>query len=294
MVGEPERHVVTTVVALLLGAAVGALAWRSLQPTFAHPALQRENHRGAAIATAGGLVLVVAAVALEGTARLVEVVAADLGHEPIPSATRVPRLMVLVAVLGLGALGLVDDLVGTGESGGFKGHLGALARGRLTTGALKLFGGAAVCLVAVSLDIVAAPGRFLADAALVALAANLGNLFDRAPGRVGKVSVVCFVVLAIATGFDPRLAGTAVVVGAGVAVLLPDLRERVMLGDVGANVLGAALGLGVVVACGPVVRTVVLLLLVALNLASEAVSFSAVIGRVPPLRAADRLGRPRA
>jgi UDP-N-acetylmuramyl pentapeptide phosphotransferase/UDP-N-acetylglucosamine-1-phosphate transferase len=283
---------VTVLLAFLLGLGVGAAAWWSLGPTFAHPALQRENHRGAAIATAGGLVLVVAAVALEGGARLVEVVAADAGHQPIDLATRVPRLMVLVAVLGLGALGLVDDLVGTGESGGFAGHLGALVRGRLTTGALKLFGGAAVCLVAVSLDIVAAPGRFLADAALVALAANLGNLLDRAPGRVGKVSVLCFVVLALATGFDVRLAGTAVVVGAGLAVLLPDLRERVMLGDVGANVLGAALGLGVVVACGPLVRTVVLVVLVALNLASELVSFSAVISRVPPLRAVDQLGRP--
>jgi UDP-N-acetylmuramyl pentapeptide phosphotransferase/UDP-N-acetylglucosamine-1-phosphate transferase len=243
------------------------------------------------VATAGGLVLVLAAVVLEGSARLVEIVAADADLAPIDLETRIPRLMVLVAVLGLGALGLVDDLVGTGESGGFRGHLGALLRGRLTTGSLKLFGGAAVCVVAVSLDIVAAPGRFLADAALVALAANLGNLLDRAPGRVGKASIVAFVVLVLATGFDVRLAGTAAVVGAGIALLRPDLREQVMLGDAGANVLGAALGLGVVVACGPGVRTVVLVLLVVLNLASEAVSFSRVIERVPPLRAADRLGR---
>jgi UDP-N-acetylmuramyl pentapeptide phosphotransferase/UDP-N-acetylglucosamine-1-phosphate transferase len=243
------------------------------------------------VATAGGLVLVLTAVVLEGAARLVEIVAADNEMAPIDLETRIPRLMVLVAVLGLGALGLVDDLVGTGESGGFRGHLGALLRGRLTTGSLKLFGGAAVCVVAVSLDIVAAPGRFLADAALVALAANLGNLLDRAPGRVGKVSIVAFAVLVLATGFDVRLAGTAAVVGAAIALLWPDLRERVMLGDAGANVLGAALGLGVVVACGPGVRTVVLVLLVVLNLASEAVSFSRVIERVPPLRAADRLGR---
>jgi len=281
----------TVAVALLLGAAVGALAWWSLGPTFEHPALSRQNHRGATVATAGGLVLVLTAVVLEGAARLVEIVAADADLNPIPLETGIPRLMVLVAVLGLGALGLVDDLVGTGESGGFRGHLGALLRGRLTTGSLKLFGGAAVCLVAVSLDIVAAPGRFLADAALVALAANLGNLLDRAPGRVGKVSLTVFAVLALASGFDPRLAGTAVVVGAGLALLRPDLRERVMLGDAGANVLGAVLGLGVVVAFGPGVRTVVLVLLVLLNLASEAVSFSRVIERVPPLRAADRLGR---
>lgn len=281
----------TVVVAFALGLGAGAAAWWSLGPTFAHPALARENHRGATVATAGGLVLVLAAVVLEGSARLIEVVAADTGAAPIDAVTRIPRLMVLVAVLGLGALGLVDDLVGTGESGGFRGHLSALLRGRLTTGSLKLFGGAAVCLVAVSLAIVAAPGRFLADAALVALAANLGNLLDRAPGRVGKVALVVFLVLAVATGLDPTLAGTAVVMGAGAALLIPDLRERVMLGDAGANVLGAALGVGVVVSCGPGVRTVVLVVLVVLNLLSEWVSFSAVIQRVPPLRSADRLGR---
>jgi UDP-N-acetylmuramyl pentapeptide phosphotransferase/UDP-N-acetylglucosamine-1-phosphate transferase len=282
---------VTVFVAFALGLGVGVLAWWSLGPTFDHPALARQNHRGATVATAGGLVLVLTAVVLEGGARLLEVIAADNGAVPIDPATRIPRLMVLVATLGLGALGLVDDLVGTGESGGFRGHLSALGRGRLTTGSLKLFGGAAVCLVAVSLAIVAAPGRFLADAALVALAANLGNLLDRAPGRVGKAALVLFAVLVVATGFDPTLAGTAVVIGAGAALLIPDLRERVMLGDAGANVVGAALGVGVVVSCGPGVRTVVLVVLVALNLISEVVSFSAVIDRVPPLRAADRLGR---
>ena len=64
-----------------------------------------------------------------------------------------------------------------------------------------------------------------------------------------------------------------------------------MLGDAGANVLGAVLGLGVVITCSPGVRTVVLVLVAALNLASEWVSFSRVIAAVPPLRAADRWGR---
>jgi UDP-N-acetylmuramyl pentapeptide phosphotransferase/UDP-N-acetylglucosamine-1-phosphate transferase len=64
-----------------------------------------------------------------------------------------------------------------------------------------------------------------------------------------------------------------------------------MLGDVGANVLGAVIGLGVVIATAPATRTIVLLGVLALNLASEAVSFSRVIDRVPPLRALDRAGR---
>ena len=69
----------------------------------------------------------------------------------------------------------------------------------------------------------------------------------------------------------------ALAVGAGAGLLTADLSERLMLGDAGANVLGAALGLGVVLACSPGVRTAVLVVVALLNLASEAVSFTAVI-----------------
>ncbi|HLM28514.1 MAG TPA: hypothetical protein VK360_01225, partial [Acidimicrobiales bacterium] len=90
---------------------------------------------------------------------------------------------------------------------------------------------------------------------------------------------------------EPELAGAALAVGAGAGLLTADLGERLMLGDSGANVLGAALGLGVVLACSPGVRTGVLVAVAALNLASERVSFSRVIDAAPPLRAADRWGR---
>ena len=64
-----------------------------------------------------------------------------------------------------------------------------------------------------------------------------------------------------------------------------------MLGDTGANLLGGVLGLMAVFTLGRGARTVVLIALVALNLASEFVSYSRVIERVPPLRWVDRLGR---
>jgi UDP-N-acetylmuramyl pentapeptide phosphotransferase/UDP-N-acetylglucosamine-1-phosphate transferase len=83
----------------------------------------------------------------------------------------------------------------------------------------------------------------------------------------------------------------ALAVGAGGGLLAADLAERLMLGDAGANVLGAALGLGVVLACSPTTRTIVLVVVAVLNLASERISFSRVIAAVPPLRAADRWGR---
>ena len=95
----------------------------------------------------------------------------------------------------------------------------------------------------------------------------------------------------MATGPPAELLGVAVVAGAAVGLLWPDLREQMMLGDVGANVLGGVIGLGVVIATAPTTRTIVLLGVLALNLASEAVSFSKVIDRVAPLRALDRAGR---
>ena len=64
-----------------------------------------------------------------------------------------------------------------------------------------------------------------------------------------------------------------------------------MLGDTGANVLGAVVGLAIVLGTGPGARTVALLAVVALNVAGELVSFSRLIDAVPPLRALDRAGR---
>jgi UDP-N-acetylmuramyl pentapeptide phosphotransferase/UDP-N-acetylglucosamine-1-phosphate transferase len=85
----------------------------------------------------------------------------------------------------------------------------------------------------------------------------------------------------------------ASVVGATAGLLHADLRERLMLGDTGANLLGAVLGLAVVLETSRPVRTGVLVVLVLLNLASERVSFSKVIAATPGLRHADRLGRVR-
>jgi hypothetical protein len=80
-------------------------------------------------------------------------------------------------------------------------------------------------------------------------------------------------------------------IGAAIAQLPADLGERAMLGDTGANALGAGLGLAVAAdATRPQLATV-LTALVALTLASERVSFSKVIASTPGLREFDALGR---
>jgi UDP-GlcNAc:undecaprenyl-phosphate/decaprenyl-phosphate GlcNAc-1-phosphate transferase len=278
------------VVTILAGIAAGAVAavacWLALRRTLSVPVLGRTNVRGLTVPTGGGLVLVLAVLAVEAVLGVAEAGGVEISAE----ATTGRRLVVLAAV-GFGLLGFVDDVLGAGQSGGFRAHLSAMARGELTSGGLKLVGGGALALVVMAAVQPGSVGRILADGALVALAANLGNLFDRAPGRCSKVSLVALVVLVAGVGADAALLGVAVVVGAGLGLLVPDLREQVMLGDAGANVLGAALGIGVVLGAGPAARNVVLVVVLALNLVSEVVSFSRVIDRVPPLRVLDRLGR---
>lgn len=274
------------VAAFVAGVALAVVLRALTAGAFAAEVFERENYRQRRLPTAVGLLVALAALAVDALVA----VAVAAGAEPDAAAVASLRLVTLAA-LGFALLGLLDDLGGAGESGGFGGHLRSLAGGRLTTGAIKLFGGAAVAVVVVSVREPGSVGRVLADGALVALAANLGNLFDRAPGRTTKVALVAFVALVVAAGAEPVLAGVALVVGAGAGLLPADLAERLMLGDAGANVLGAVLGLGVVLACAPGTRTGVLVVVAALNLISEWVSFSRVIAAVPPLRAADRWGR---
>ena len=259
-------------IGLVLGLAASSLTLRLVLGTLNTPVLQRMNHRGAPIITAAGLVVVLAVLAVEAALGLVEAGGMD------PVGGTIGRRLVVLATVGFGLLG-------------FLGHLGALVHGRLTSGGIKLFGGAALALAVMASVQPGSVGRIIADGALVALAANLGNLMDRAPGRCLKVTVLAFVILCATAAADPDLIGVALVVGAAVALLPADLGEKVMLGDAGANVVGAALGIGVVLTSAPSIRNLVLAALILLNGASEKVSYSRLIDSTPLLRKLDRLGR---
>jgi UDP-N-acetylmuramyl pentapeptide phosphotransferase/UDP-N-acetylglucosamine-1-phosphate transferase len=276
---------VTVVLALLAGLAAAVVLERTTRDVFDQPVLTRQNYRGADLATASGLLVVVAVIAVEGIRTIVELLGASDG------ATASYRLVVLATVVAFGALGFIDDVLGDNAEKGLKGHVAAALHGRVTTGFIKLGGGASVALVVAGAALGGSAGRILVDAALIALAANLGNLFDRAPGRTIKVALVAWVPVAILAGTSATGLALAVVIGAAVGLLPSDLAERSMLGDTGANALGAALGVAVVLTVAPTTRTIIAVVLVALTLLSEVVSFSKVIARVPPLHALDRLGR---
>lgn len=273
---------------VLLGLAVGLLAVRFLlvagRQIIQTPVLQRSNYRERTLPTAAGVFAVLAVLVVEAGRSTLG--AFGIGDEP---GADLARPLVLFATLGFGLLGLVDDVLGSGGDRGFRGHLRALTEGRVTTGLLKLVGGAAVAFVLVAQADTVSGKRLLSDAVLIALAANLANLLDRAPGRVIKFGLVAWVPIALVA--DDIGVAIAPVIGAYLGLLREDLRERVMLGDTGANVLGAVLGLAVVLDVGRGSRNGVLAGLVVLNLAAEVVSYSRVIERVRPLRWFDRLGR---
>ncbi|MFN8051082.1 MAG: hypothetical protein U0Q22_06595 [Acidimicrobiales bacterium] len=280
--------------AYLLGAVVAAGLWRGSRGVFAVDVFARTNYRSHPLATAVGLLLAVVPAVVVGLDVVIVDVARSIGWPGQdgwgPLGAYGPVVVELAVAFAF--LGVLDDLGGVGESGGFRGHLKALAEGRITTGLVKLVGGPLFTLVILSGDMAQA-GRLghLRDAALICLAANLANLFDRAPGRVNKVGQIAFVVLALATR-STRLVPVAATMGGAAALLPGDLRESFMLGDAGSNVIGAVVGVGVVATTTETQRWILVAVLLGLNLTSEFVSFSRVIDAVPPLRRLDRLGSP--
>lgn len=269
-------------IAYALGVASTSALWVATRDVFDADVFRRSNYRNHELPTAVGLLLPF------GTGAVVAV--STLGVDaPWWSEMSVAGRPVVLLAFGVAFLGLVDDLGGVGQSGGFTGHLRALAQGRLTTGALKLFG---VPLVAV-LVVPAVGGwaELAREAVLISLAANLANLFDRAPGRVIKVGTAAFAGVLVTTRAEVMVP-VAGVMGSAAALLTPDLRERLMLGDAGSNVIGAVLGLAVTVTSTPEQQWIVIAALLALNLLSEFVSFTKVIDATPPLRWLDRLGAP--
>ena len=126
------------------------------------------------------------------------------------------------------------------------------------------------------------------DGALVAGCANLCNLLDLRPGRALKVAALVTVASTSATGPYRVLLGAST--GAICAALPGDLAEQSMLGDTGANAVGAMVG-SVLCGFGRPTRLAALGLVAGLTALSERVSFSAVITARPVLRRLDELGR---
>jgi UDP-GlcNAc:undecaprenyl-phosphate GlcNAc-1-phosphate transferase len=298
--------VISTAVAA--GTALGTYQALRRYPPAGEKTWTRTNHRGESLTLLEGPAVTAGAVAAQLIAAAVaawrgtrQMAAGDYPERVRPSAYP-------LALAGLGGVtfGLIDDLRGSGKRRGLRGHLGALAHGEVTTGTVKLAGLAATGVAAALLE-GGGPADVAINAGLVAGGANLLNLFDLRPGRAIKVATLTAALVAggsaltagsaLAEGTGPapgRLAGLQAVAapaGAALALLPEDLRERAMLGDAGANALGAMLGAAAAQALPRSARLGLLAAIVALTGASERVSFTKVIAATPPLHWLDMLGR---
>jgi hypothetical protein len=264
--------------ALAAAAARAGYAGLTRRPPGGRAAWTRTNHRGDQLTL------------LEGPAAAVAATAAAL---VTPGLGGRPRAALAAAGLGAAAFGCYDDLAGSGDRRGFRGHLGALARGEVTSGAVKIGGIGAAGLAAAAM--LGGPAVDVAiNTGLTAGGANLLNLFDLRPGRAIKVALAGSAALVAGTRGPSRgTAGrcAAAPAGAALALLPEDLGERAMLGDAGANALGAMLGAAAAASLSRPARVAVLAGIAGLTAASEVVSFTKVIERTPPLRWLDMLGR---
>ena len=263
--------------------AGGAAAFAATQRVLADPALTARsahvsNFHGRAVSLRGGPAAAIGV--LTGGA------AAALAAPRDVSVSAASTL----AVGAAGGAGWYDDTraSGTRQAKGLRGHLSALAGGTVTTGAIKIavIGGGG--LVAGRL---LGTGRVdrVSRGALIAGSANLVNLLDLRPGRAAKCTIGVGALVALAGGRGSGIAGAAV--GAAAGSLSGDLAEETMLGDTGANALGAALGVALAASRFAAVRYAALAGVTALTLASERVSFTSVIERSPRLRRIDAWGR---
>ncbi|HBT95351.1 MAG TPA: hypothetical protein DEB24_04325 [Coriobacteriia bacterium] len=213
----------------------------------------------------------------------------------------IARLFPLIA--GSCAFGLFDDWAGCNNTKGFKGHLKALAKGHLTTGGLKFLGiGFLSLFISISLFYHGAESipRVILCTCVIALMANLMNLFDLRPGRAQKMYLVSLVfALAFIFVFGMvAVLGNWGLIALAIAALGPliatwrfDLGEKGMLGDAGANSMGAFLGFLFAIALPDWALLVLAIALVAVNLLSEKVSFSKIIDNNTVLSFLDGLGR---
>lgn len=195
----------------------------------------------------------------------------------------------LVYALVAGIVGAADDLWGGSEARGFKGHLGALKRGRVTTGLAKLLvlGSGAIVfgVLLFGLEISAFVAAFL-----MAGSVNLANLLDLRPGRALKFLAAPLLILLI---IAPGAAVLVVIgiVGGAAGLFYFDLKGRIMLGDAGAAIYGSVLGYLVVMSGPGPVWWVAGVVILGLTVLAEVSSISGVIREVSVFRRFDSWGR---
>ncbi len=284
-------HALPFLLALLSAAVLAPALLRALNEA-GHT---RPNYRGRALPLPFGVLALAAALLALVPLMLVQRFASSAVFYPV-------ALPIAVYALGVLALGLVDDTLArtdtAGETSGapapqrgWRGHGAALLRGDLTTGVLKAAGSLGLALLAMSY-LQLSDGRWLLAAGVLVLATNAFNLLDLRPGRALKAFVLLGAGLTIGSGEVRPLWALGLFAAPALVAGVYDVRERAMLGDTGANLLGALAGLWLVLTLSSTGQLVALASLALITIYGELRSISALVERTPGLRTLDSWGRP--
>jgi hypothetical protein len=267
----------TNVYALVAGAA---LCWCAAVfiPTGFWVRLLARNYAGRLVSSGLGLPVAIASIvpgALNGLGLAIR------GGSIGPTSWSL--LMGGALVFGVG---LVDDLRPQGPRG-IRGHLRSLVGGGVSTGVWKVLAGLGAGLMVAWSGVGRSWAEGLAGAVLIAAAANLWNGLDVAPARAAKAFFLAAVPLAIVQPTTMMMRTIGAMVPAGWL----DLRERGMLGDGGANLLGFVVGSHLYFRLHGPALLALAGVAVALNLLAETVTLSRLIRALRPIRWFDGLGR---
>jgi UDP-GlcNAc:undecaprenyl-phosphate GlcNAc-1-phosphate transferase len=198
-----------------------------------------------------------------------------------------------VICAGFGLLGFLDDLFGDRKASGIRGHFRKFfIEGEFTTGFVKAVGGVFLGVEVLRLVLDRPWSIAFLEGAVIALCANAINLLDLRPGRACVAFLLpAAVLIALHCRETPsEIPPLAFVFIPTLLVCERDARAKVMLGDTGSNLLGAAIGLAFVKAFpAPAAQAVLLAFLLGLHLLAERYSISAIIAQNSVLRRLDSL-----
>ncbi|MFH5184827.1 hypothetical protein ACHHV8_20480 [Paenibacillus sp. TAB 01] len=272
------------------------------------------NYRSDPVPTAGGLLIwllilvhsaVEAAVAWLGLFNNADVPMASPIPVPVPLSSPGSLTSSWCAVA---LLGFLDDTLGARTKvKGIAGHYRLWKeQRRVSTGLIKA-GGILLAAIPVVCLLQQARGNHSwliggIQVLLLGFMANGVNLLDLRPGRALKAFIALLLLLcswafaswnstAAGAGYGGLLPDMLPVVCGALALLKPNLRGQVMLGDTGANLLGFAAGCWAIVLLGWPAQCALLALLVLLHILTWRRSLSSIIERNRVLQWLDQWGR---
>lgn len=276
---------------LLLGPLIQELGIQLLHKS----GLVKHNYRGEQIPVGLGIVLWLHMLSF--TCLVSILVLAE--HEfdiKLPSwlHLNIPIVLMLTIVF---LAGWIDDKWGDPHVKGIRGHIRQWwDDGTVSTGLLKLF---LISFMALwgAIEQGGKIGIILIQFVVIALSANTMNLLDLRPGRALKAYFLCslFIILyGLYTEAWHAFDFTWSLVISAFFVLIPDMRGRAMLGDMGANLLGFHVGYMAISTLSVPMLLVGMAVLAWLHIYAERCSISTFIERVSWLAWLDQLGTTQA